>query len=124
MTSPTQPITPLVATAAAVISVVQTTMTTFRPSVCTPKARASSSPIDSRFSFQLTNCRPIVPAAIAGTTVATVRSVTELKLPSSQYVMAGSLDSGSATYLAPLSSALKNAATTTPDRTSIRTGVV
>ena len=37
--------------------------------------------------------------------------------------MAGSFDSGSATYFAPLSSALKNAATTTPESTSISTGV-
>ena len=38
--------------------------------------------------------------------------------------MAGSFDSGSATYFAPLNRALKNAATTTPDSTSINTGVV
>ncbi len=38
--------------------------------------------------------------------------------------MAGSLDSGSATYFTPLNSALKNAATMTPDSTSIKIGVV
>ena len=121
MMRPTQPITPEMATHEAVRRVAHTMQMRRRAATLTPSDCASSSPKARMLKRHRRASRGTTPRMKG--TEETVRSfhVTLAMEPMSQYVISGSLESGSAVYLTVETIAWKRAETISPHRTSSRT---
>src|SRR5699024_10320783 len=118
ITKPTQPIIPLTDTQAAVIRVEAKTIIILVIFVFTPMLLASSSPIVSKFIFHLIESVNTIPINIGIKTNLTSAFLIDAREPINQYVIAGSVLSGSATNFIKLIIDEKIDPTIIPDNTS------
>ena len=99
MTRPTQPIMPVTDTEAAVTMVAAMMMIRRSAFVLTPIVAASSSPIVRMLIRHLSTNRVTRPTTMNGSTIVTSEGFAPVRLPMSQYVIAGSWSDGSAINL-------------------------